>query len=98
METTNEIDYRYMSDEDISQQYSGMRILEFSGLRPNRFSGWWGYFDVDLPNADGVQFDTGRCVNFDVYDNGNSIGFDVWLPTEQEEQLKQLIRQELSKL
>lgn len=89
---------RYMGDDDIAGQYGDMKILNFV-LSPLKHSeGWEGSFELEFPNADGIDYDDYMINNFIVYDKaGERIAWDNWMPDEQTRQLENIIRQEITK-
>lgn len=91
-------DYDYMSDDDINKQYEGMSIISF-GIEPLRNSdGWKGYFELEFPNGDDIDYDSYCLNNFFVYDlDGRKIAWDRWMPNEQTHVLEDFIRQEIAK-
>lgn len=91
-------DMTYMSDEDIANQYSDMKITYFE-INPLRNSeGWEGTFELEFPNADDIDYDSTMVNDFFVYDNeGNRIAWDYWMPDEQTKYLNDIIRKEIAK-
>ena len=58
------LETQYMSDEDIANQYSDMEIVNFK-LNPLKHSeGWEGGFEIQFPNADGIDYDSSMINNF----------------------------------
>lgn len=99
MKRMNLKEYRHMSDNDIAAQYDDMKItyFEISHLR-NSDTGWKGTFELEFPNADGVDYDETMVNNFIVYDEvGKRIAWDNWMPKSQTDKLENIIRQEISK-
>lgn len=89
---------KWMSDDDIAGQYGDMKILNFILLPLQRSEGWEGSFELEFPNADGVDYEDYMVNNFIVYDKtGERIAWDNWMPDEQTQQLENLIRQEIMK-
>ena len=89
---------RWMSDDDITGQYGDMKILNFILLPLQRSEGWEGSFELEFPNADGVDYEDYMVNNFIVYDKtGERIAWDNWMPDEQTQQLENIIRQEIMK-
>ena len=84
-------DMAYMSDEDIANQYSDMKITYFE-INPLRNSeGWKGTFDD-------IDYDSAMVNDFFVYDSeGNRIAWDYWMPDEQTNYLNDIIRKEIAK-
>lgn len=94
----DEDDERWMSDDDIAGQYGDMKILNFVLLPLKHSEGWEGSFELEFPNADGVDYDDYMINNFIVYDKtGERIAWDNWMPDEQTQQLESMIRQEIMK-
>lgn len=91
-------DMAYMSDEDIANQYSDMKITYFE-INPLRNSeGWEGTFELEFPNADDIDYDSTMVNDFFVYDSeGNRIAWDYWMPDEQTKYLNDIIRKEIAK-
>lgn len=91
-------DMAYMSDEDIANQYSDMKITYFE-INPLRNSeGWEGTFELEFPNADDIDYDSTMVNDFFVYDSeGNRIAWDNWMPDEQTNYLNDIIRKEIAK-
>lgn len=91
-------DMAYMSDEDIANQYSDMKITYFE-INPLRNSeGWEGTFELEFPNADDIDYDSTMVNDFFVYDSeGNRIAWDNWMPDEQTRYLNDIIRKEIAK-
>ena len=91
-------DMAYMSDEDIANQYSDMKITYFE-INPLRNSeGWEGTFELEFPNADDIDYDSTMVNDFFVYDSeGNRIAWDYWMPDEQTRYLNDIIRKEIAK-
>ena len=89
-------DMAYMSDEDIANQYSDMKITYFE-INPLRNSeGWEGTFELEFPNADDIDYDSTMVNDFFVYDSeGNRIAWDNWMPDEQTNYLNDIIRKEI---
>ena len=87
-----------MSDEDIANQYSDMKITYFE-INPLRNSeGWEGTFELEFPNADDIDYDSTMVNDFFVYDSeGNRIAWDNWMPDEQTNYLNDIIRKEIAK-
>lgn len=92
------LETQYMSDEDIANQYSDMEIVNFK-LNPLKHSdGWEGGFEIQFPNADGIDYDSSMINNFIVYDKeGEKIAWDNWMPQEQTNKLEAIIRDEIKK-
>ena len=89
---------RWMSDNDIAEQYKSMEISGFKMEHLKNSEGWKGYFDLDFPNADGIDYAENILNQFIVYDdNGDRIAWDEWLPDEQTQYLESIIRQEIQK-
>ena len=88
----------YMSDEDIANQYSDMKITYFE-IKPLRNSeGWEGTFELEFPNADDIDYDSTMVNDFFVYDSeGSRIAWDYWMPDEQTKYLNDIIRKEIAK-
>ena len=87
-----------MSDNDIAGQYGDMKILNFILLPLQKSEGWEGSFELEFPNADGVDYEDYMVNNFIVYDKtGERIAWDNWMPDEQTQQLENIIRQEIMK-
>jgi len=88
----------YMSDDDIAAQYSDIKIMSFD-IKPLRNSeGWKGYFELEFPNADNVDYDDYMVNDFICYDkDGKSIGWDYWMPDKQTNMLQKIIRDEIRK-
>lgn len=91
-------DMAYMSDEDIANQYSDMKITYFE-INPLRNSeGWEGTFELEFPNADDIDYDSTMVNDFFVYDSeGSRIAWDNWMPDEQTKYLNDIIRKEIAK-
>ena len=92
------LETKYMSDEDIANQYSNMEIINFK-LNPLKHSeGWEGAFEIQFPNADDIDYDSSMINNFIVYDKeGEKIAWDNWMPQEQTNKLEAIIRDEIKK-
>lgn len=89
---------RFMSDKDIANQYGDMKITYFEMEPLKRSDGWSGTFELEFPNADGVDYDETMVNNFIVYDiHGDRIAWDNWMPDKQTEQLEKIIRREIRK-
>lgn len=88
---------RYMSDEDIANQYQDFKVTHFE-INPSRYgNGWTGTIEIEFPNADEVDFDSSVVDNFIVYDHeGTRVGFDNWYPDEVANQLKEMIRKAIN--
>lgn len=85
-----------MNDEDIKKQYSGMKIKHFHLEHLTHSEGWKGTFELDFPNADGIDYDTSMVNGFIVYDyKGERIAWDNWMPDDQTHQLEDVIRKEI---
>ena len=91
-------DIDYMSDEDIANQYSDMKVTYFE-INPLRNSeGWKGTFELEFPNADNIDYDSTMVNDFIAYDSeGNRIAWDNWMPDEQTKYLNDIIRNEIAK-
>ena len=91
-------DMAYMSDEDIANQYSDMKITYFE-INPLRNSeGWEGTFELEFPNADDIDYDSTMVNDFFAYDSeGSRIAWDYWMPDEQTNYLNDIIRKEIAK-
>lgn len=89
---------KFMSDDEIESQYSEMKITYFE-MNPLRHSeGWKGTFELEFPNADGIDYDETMVNDFIAYDaDGKSIAWSNWMPDEQTKQLESIIRREISK-
>lgn len=89
---------QFMSDEDIANQYSDMKITYFE-MNPLKYhNGWRGAFELEFPNADGIDYDETMVNDFMVYDRmGNQIAWEKWMPDEQRKRLEEIIRQEIAK-
>ena len=87
-----------MSDKDIANQYSDMKITYFE-IKPLKYDdGWKGTFEIEFPNADGIDYDETMVNDFFVYDTvGKEIAWDNWLPDEQTRHLEKIIRREIAK-
>ena len=91
-----ETDYKYMSDNDIANQYSDMEVTFFDMRSTRDGNGWSGTFELQFPNADDVDYDSSMVNNFIVYDlEGNRIAWDQWMPDEQTHKLESMIRDEI---
>ena len=75
-----------------------MEIVNFK-LNPLKHSeGWEGGFEIQFPNADGIDYDSSMINNFIVYDKeGEKIAWDNWMPQEQTNKLEAIIRDEIKK-
>lgn len=89
---------QFMSDEDIANQYSDMKITYFE-MNPLKYhNGWKGAFELEFPNADGIDYDETMVNDFMAYDRmGNQIAWEKWMPDEQRKRLEEIIRQEIAK-
>ena len=87
-----------MSDEDIANQYSDMKITYFE-LKPLKHrEGWEGVFELQFPNADDIDYDSSMVNDFIVYDKeGEKIAWDNWMPNDQTHKLEAIIRDEIKK-
>lgn len=91
------LEYRYMSDNDIVNQYSDMEIISFNLEPLSHGDGWKGAFELNFPNADNVDYDNSMVNNFIVYDQqGKRIAWDNWMPNEQTHKLESIIRAEIA--
>lgn len=89
---------RWMSDEDIAQQYSDMKITYFEMKPLEHSKGWEGVFELEFPNADGEDYSESMVNDFIVYDKeGKRIAWDHWMPNNETRQLQAIIRQEIRK-
>jgi len=82
---------RYMSDEQIHGQFSGMWASDVSIEDKRLYDGSMViHFYIEFPNADGEQFDEGRAITVVVSPDGDvkQRWTDVWLPEEQNEELR----------
>lgn len=99
-ESVNKIlrESQFMSDEDIANQYSDMKITYFE-MNPLKYhNGWKGAFELEFPNADGIDYDETMVNDFMAYDRmGNQIAWEKWMPDEQRKRLEEIIRQEIAK-
>ena len=90
-------DAQFMSDDSIRNQYSKMKITYFAMHPLRRSEGWEGTFELEFPNADGVDFDESMVNNFIAYDvDGKQIAWDRWMPDEQTKELNNIIRQKIA--
>lgn len=91
-------DYRYMSDDDIACQYKNMEINDFYIEHLKYSNGWSGYFDVYFPNADDIDYDSYKHLNFIVYDEvGKKIAWDDYLSDDIVQDLENIIKNEIRK-
>lgn len=97
-ESVNKIlEERYMSDDDIANQYSNFNIT-YLEIEPNRSGGWVGTLELEFPNADDIDFDSIVVDNFIVYDHeGKHIAFDRWYPDNVCNEFKAIIKNEINK-
>ena len=87
---------KFMSDEAIKEQYAGMKVKHFDLEHLATSEGWKGTFELEFPNADGIDYDTSMVNGFFVYDyKGEQIAWDKWMPDEQTHQLEGIIRKEI---
>lgn len=90
-------DAQFMSDDSIRNQYSKMKITYFAMHPLRRSEGWEGTFELEFPNADGVDFDESMVNNFIAYDvDGKQIAWDRWMPDEQTKVLNNIIRRKIA--
>lgn len=90
---------QYMSDNQIKSQFSHTRIHGFHIEPARNFDGWTGYFDLEFPSADGIDYDTTMVNNFIAYDkNGDRIAWDNWMPDAQTQHLERIIRNKIAKM
>lgn len=88
----------YISDNEIESQYEDMNIISFNLESLRNSEGYKGYFEIEFPNADDIDFDSYMINNFIVYDkNGNRIAWDNWMPDVITKKLENKIREKIKK-